>query len=116
MTPPHVIRIAVAAVASLVLTSTVVGPLAYGAHSARLERQIVRTIKSIPGADRTPETSTTSTVTSTTTSLARPSVLDKVEERESPKSELSPSPATGTGDSGAGNPESDIAPPVSAPD
>lgn len=45
---PHLARIILAVAASVVLTSTVVGPLAYGAHSARSD------LRATSGAYRSP--------------------------------------------------------------
>lgn len=101
MIPAHVTKLLVALCSSIVLTSTVVGPLAYGAHAARLERRIIETIRPQPA----PTTTTTSTVPpstdagseghpspfgggsddpdeTTVPSGGQPSVLDATETRE----------------------------------
>ena len=80
MIPAHVTKLLVALCSSIVLTSTVVGPLAYGAHAARLERRIIETIRPQPAA----------TTTTTTTS---PPVTDP--ETTDPESEGRPSPFGG---------------------
>lgn len=80
MIPAHVTKLLVALCSSIVLTSTVVGPLAYGAHAARLERRIIETIH--------PQPAPTTTTTSTAPPATDPETTD-------PESEGRPSPFGG---------------------